>query len=152
MLSASIPNPSDEKLNDALKDFIPYVKRYCARISQPQEISAWETTEVEKERKGLKLDSQGWEEKREVEMLRSNPAFVLRQWVLEESISKLEETGVEGIEQGRRELARVLDVRLCLFLLFLFLSSLSAPFYSSTFSLLLIDSPLLIIGMYWEKY
>jgi hypothetical protein len=123
MLSASIPNPSDEKITDASKDFIPYLTTYRGRISQPEEISAWETAEVEKERKGLKLDGEGWEEKREVEMLRSNPAFVLRQWVLEELISKLEETGVDGIEEGRRELARVLDVRLFLFLLFL--SSLS---------------------------
>jgi uncharacterized protein YdiU (UPF0061 family) len=130
MLSASIPNPSDEKINEASKDFIPYLKRYCGRISQPEEISAWETAEVEEQRKGLKLDGQGWEEKREVEMLRSNPAFVLRQWVLEELISKLEETGVDGIEEGRKELARVLDVRLFL----LSLSSLSAPSYSFHFS------------------
>jgi len=116
MLSASIPNPSDEKVNDASKDFIPYLERYCARISQPEEVEAWETAEIEKERKGLKLDGKGWEEKREVEMLRSNPAFVLRQWVLEELISKLEKTGVDGIEEGRKELARVLDVRLLLFL------------------------------------
>jgi hypothetical protein len=128
MLSASIPNPSDEKINDASKDFIPYLERYCARISQPEEISAWEVAQVEKEKKGLKLDGEGWEEKREVEMLRSNPAFVLRQWVLEELISKLEETGVEGIEEGRRELARVLDVRLFLFLLSL--SSLSLCSFS----------------------
>jgi uncharacterized protein YdiU (UPF0061 family) len=113
MLSASIPNPTDNKINDALKDFIPYLTRYCARISQPEEVKAWEECEVDKERKGLVLDlkGSGWEEKREIEMLRSNPAFVLRQWVLEELISKLEETGVEGIEEGRRELARVLDVR-----------------------------------------
>jgi uncharacterized protein YdiU (UPF0061 family) len=152
MLSASIPNPSDEKINEASKDFIPYLKRYCGRISQPEEVSAWETAEVEEERKGLKLDGEGWEEKREVEMLRSNPAFVLRQWVLEELISKLEKTGVDGIEEGRKELARVLDVRLFLFLLFRFLSPLSAPSYSSTFSPFRIDSPLLIPGMYWEKH
>jgi len=121
MLSASIPNPTDDKINDASKDFIPYLTRYCARISQPEEVSAWEAAEVQEERKGLKLEGEGWEEKREVEMLRSNPAFVLRQWVLEELIGKLEKTGVDGIEEGRRELARVLDVRL------LFISSLSDP-------------------------
>ena len=122
MLSASIPNPSDEKVNDASKDFIPYLERYCARISQSEEVEAWEGAEIEEERKGLKLDGKGWEEKREVEMLRSNPAFVLRQWVLEELISKLEKTGVEGIEEGRKELARVLDVRPFR------LSSFAAPF------------------------
>jgi len=121
MLSASIPNPTDDKINDASKDFIPYLTRYCARVSQPEEVSAWEAAEVQEERKGLKLNGEGWEEKREVEMLRSNPAFVLRQWVLEELIGKLENTGVDGIEEGRRELARVLDVRVLLFSLFLLL-------------------------------
>jgi hypothetical protein len=150
MLSASIPNPSDEKINDASKDFIPYLERYCSRLSQPEEISAWETAEVQEERKGLKLDGEGWQEKRELEMLRSNPAFVLRQWVLEELISKLEETGVDGIEEGRKELARVLDVRL--FLLLLFLSPLSAPSCSSSTFILLIDFSLFIIGMRCQKY
>jgi len=149
MLSASIPNPTVEKINDASKDFIPYLKRYCARISLPEEISAWEVAEVEKERKGLKLDGegQGWEEKREVEMLRSNPAFVLRQWVLEELISKLEETGVDGIEEGRRELARVLDVRLFLFLPLPILLPVLLPPLS-----LLIDSTLLFLGIYWRTH
>jgi len=104
---------------------------------------------VEKERKGLKLDGegQGWEEKREVEMLRSNPAFVLRQWVLEELISKLEETGVDGIEEGRRELARVLDVRLFLFLPLPILLPVLLPPLS-----LLIDSTLLFLGIYWRTH
>ena len=114
MLSASIPNPTDHKIEEASRDFIPYLERYCARLSQSEEREAWEVCEVEGDRRGIKLggDDSGWEEKREVEMLRSNPAFVLRQWVLEELISKLEETGVERIEEGRKELARVLDVRL----------------------------------------
>lgn len=112
MLSASIPNPTNQKIEDASKDFIPYLERYCARLLQPEEVGAWEESQVDEGRKGIRLEGGSWEEKREVEMLRSNPAFVLRQWVLEELISKLEETGVERIEEGRKELARVLDVRL----------------------------------------
>jgi hypothetical protein len=89
------------------------LERYCKRIQQPEEITAWEESEIEEERNGIIVErGVGWEEKREVAMLRSNPAFVLRQWVLEELIGKLEETGVDRIEEGRKELARVLDVRL----------------------------------------
>ena len=43
-------------------------------------------------------------------MKRANPRFVLRQWVLEETIAKLEVTGVEGIKEGRAVLAKILDV------------------------------------------
>lgn len=52
----------------------------------------------------------GWEAKRERGMTMVNPRFVLRQWVLEEIIAKLEESGVEDIVEGRKVLARILDV------------------------------------------
>jgi uncharacterized protein YdiU (UPF0061 family) len=117
MLVASIPLSTPEKISDALKDFVPYFQNYCTRISSPSEKTAWEEVQVERDVKGVTLEGGGWEEKREVEMLRSNPNFILRQWVLEELIAKLESTGVERLEEGRKELARVLDVRSLLFLL-----------------------------------
>lgn len=115
-LSSSIPLPNDEKIKEATRDFIPYFERYCARLNQDEEVKAWEECIVEQDRNGLVWNGKegGWEGKREIEMLRSNPAFVLRQWVLEELIGKLEDTGVERIEEGRKELARVLDVGLLL--------------------------------------
>jgi uncharacterized protein YdiU (UPF0061 family) len=116
MLQSSIPLPSPEKIMDALKDFTPYLQNYCTRISSPAEKTAWEESDVGRDVKGVALEGEGWEDKREVEMLRSNPNFILRQWVLEELIGKLENTGVERIEEGRKELARVLDVRSLLFL------------------------------------
>lgn len=111
MLRASIPLPTDEKITDAMKDFIPYFKNYCERVSSEEEKTAWTESHVEKDVKGVVLEGEGWEDKREVEMLRVNPKFILRQWVLEELIGKLESTGTDRIEEGRRELARVLDVR-----------------------------------------
>lgn len=111
MLRASIPLPTDEKITDALKDFIPYFQNYCERVSSEQEKTAWTESHVERDVKGVVLEGEGWEDKRQVEMLRVNPKFILRQWVLEELISKLESTGTDRIEEGRRELARALDVR-----------------------------------------
>jgi uncharacterized protein YdiU (UPF0061 family) len=133
MLQASIPLSTPEKISDASKDFVPYFQKYCQRVSSPAENTAWEESDVEKDVKGVILEGGGWEEKREVEMLRSNPNFILRQWVLEELIGKLESTGTERLEEGRKELARVLDVRPCsLFPLSLLpLSSVSPLGYSS---------------------
>jgi uncharacterized protein YdiU (UPF0061 family) len=113
MLSASIPNPSDDKVTDAIKDFTPYLTRFAERISRRDEVDAWTAAALSPNERGVEVpEGAEWESKREVEMLRHNPKFVLRQWVLEELIAKLEETGVDRIEEGRRELARVLDVGL----------------------------------------
>lgn len=114
MLKESIPNPTDEKVTEATKDFTPYFQRFKDRISSSEEVDAWSSAHIAQSERGIEYTtstSEGeWEKKREVEMLRHNPKFVLRQWVLEELISKLEETGVERIQEGRKELARVLDV------------------------------------------
>lgn len=110
MLRASLSNPSDEQLQEAKKDFGPYLTRFAARVQQPEEVAAWESATVQQNDRGVELSGDGWEEKRKMDMLRSNPKFVLRQWVLEELIEKLEKSGVERIEDGRKDLAKVLDV------------------------------------------
>lgn len=118
MLRASLSNPKDEQIKEAAKDFEPYLTRFSARIQQPEEVSAWEETTIPDNDRGIELigGGSGWEEKRRTDMKRHNPKFVLRQWVLEELISKLEESGVERIEDGRKDLAKVLDVSIAPFL------------------------------------
>lgn len=54
----------------------PWLKHYAAVIEQNRD--AWETTEG------------NWEDKRSAEMRSVNPRFTLRQWLLEETIKKLE--------------------------------------------------------------
>lgn len=110
MLRASLSNPKDDQIKEAAKDFEPYLARFSARIRQPEEVSAWEATVIPENDRGLELVGSGWAEKRRTDMKRHNPKFVLRQWVLEELIGKLEESGVERIEDGRKDLAKVLDV------------------------------------------
>lgn len=111
MLRASLVNPRDEQVEEAKRDFEPYLTRFAGRLQQPEEVEAWGKAEVAEEDRGVKLHGSGWEDKREAEMKRANPKFILRQWVLEELITKLEDTGVDRIEEGRRELAKLLDVR-----------------------------------------
>lgn len=70
---------------------------YARRLTDAEEVSAWGGGDE-------------WVKKRQTAMEQANPRFVLRQWVLEELIAQLEETGVEKIEEGRAKLSRVLDV------------------------------------------
>lgn len=86
-------------------------------------MKAWEIAEIPTDHKGVGMASEqngnsngtatgtgSWEDKRWNDMLGYNPKFILRQWVLEELIAKLEKSGVEDIEQGRKDLAKILDV------------------------------------------
>lgn len=53
------------------------------------------------------------EDARLKKMQETNPRFILRQWVLEDTISKMEEAlKVDNVPQARKVLARVLEVRL----------------------------------------
>lgn len=57
-----------------------------------------------------RVKEEAWEGRNEA-MKRTNPRFVLRQWVLEETISKMENAIKDGqVDQAREVLARVLDV------------------------------------------
>ncbi len=84
--------------NDALR---PWLKAYAARISAEQ--PAWE-----EHARGSATDAT-WETARCTEMRTHNPRFVLRQWLLEETIAKLEKG--EGAAR-RKVLADVLAMAL----------------------------------------
>ena len=84
--------PTDAKRDDVKRAVKPWLQTYAARIKQERE--SW--------------TGQDWEVQRCAEMRKVNPRFVLRQWVLEETIKKLEEG--EGLER-RRVLGHVLKVR-----------------------------------------
>lgn len=62
------------------------------------------------------LESRASEEERKGEMLRSNPRFVLRQWVLEELIKgmtgDLKQADEAGLNGAREKLAKMLKVSL----------------------------------------
>jgi uncharacterized protein YdiU (UPF0061 family) len=94
-LADNIPkNPTDKKRSEVRDSFKPWLKTYAARVKSEQE--SWAAS------------GEDWEEYRCAEMRKVNPRFVLRQWVLEETIKKLEEG--EGLER-RRVLAHILKVR-----------------------------------------
>nr|XP_019046563.1 hypothetical protein I302_05313 [Kwoniella bestiolae CBS 10118]OCF25493.1 hypothetical protein I302_05313 [Kwoniella bestiolae CBS 10118] len=83
---------SDEKLNLAEEEFNRWFQVYATRAASEEEQQAY--------------SAQGeWEAVREREMKSSNPRFVLRQWVLEETIEKMEKALT-----GPYVLAKVLDM------------------------------------------
>lgn len=88
--------PHPEKLNQvkASTDFREWLTKYANRILEERE--EWEIGSQEE------VDTL-----REKQMNRTNPRFVLRQWVLEEVIAKVEKDALNG----SRVLAKVLRVR-----------------------------------------
>ncbi|KAG7562936.1 hypothetical protein FFLO_01626 [Filobasidium floriforme] len=82
MVETAKPNKRSEG-KDALK---PWFKQYAAAIEQDRAL--WESA------------GDKWEESRSAEMRGVNPRFVLRQWLLEETIKKLE----HGSGLARRKL------------------------------------------------
>ena len=92
-LADCIPKkPTDTKRDDVKRAAKPWLQTYAERITQEQ--GSW-------------TGGEDWEAQRCVEMRKVNPRFVLRQWVLEETIKKLEEG--EGLER-RRVLGHILKV------------------------------------------
>ncbi|WWD17013.1 hypothetical protein CI109_101449 [Kwoniella shandongensis] len=109
--TTSLPSDAAEAAERA---FSSWLKVYAARVMQDGEQAAWTKA--------------GGEEGRLREMKAINPRFVLRQWILEEVIEKMEKslteayTSVEakdevdekkvenGIKDARRELVKILDM------------------------------------------
>ena len=88
--------PSTDARERAKKDWLAWLETYGNRIEEERD--EWGAGE-------------GWERAREMEGRKVNPRFVLRQWVLEEVIKKVD----DDPEIGKRILAKVLDVRGLLF-------------------------------------
>lgn len=82
---------STEKREAARKDIKEWLDTYANRIQEEGE--AWN-------------GGDDWLKTREVEMKNANPRFVLRQWVLEDVIKRVEEDHVSG----KQILAKVLQV------------------------------------------
>lgn len=82
------------------------------RVRASAELKAWLTRYsnriLEEREEWGPISQEGVDTLREKEMNEVNPRFVLRQWILEEVITKVEKDAVSG----RRILAKVLEVRL----------------------------------------
>lgn len=78
-----------------------WLRTYAARATSADEKAAWEKDAPDGE----------WEEIRTVAMRAVNPRFVLRQWLLEETIKTVDEAlKAKDVTGARKVLARVLDV------------------------------------------
>lgn len=99
----------------ARADIEKWLSVYADRVLSADERAAWEAFTVSETERDLEAygptvkHGEHWLAKRETETRRWNPRFVLRQWVLEETIGELEER--KDIKERRAVLAKVLDVR-----------------------------------------
>lgn len=97
---ASIFETSFESRKDdveATKAWCEWLSIYAERIERDLQGGEWQQSEGS--------ESDAWE-KREREMRHANPRFVLRQWVLEEIIKRVQDDTVTG----KRALAKVHEV------------------------------------------
>ena len=92
------PKASGDSLPNR-EDWTPWLRKFAARIEKDKgEWTSKDDTTGEQDK---------WYERRTEETLRANPRFILRQWVLEEVIAKVERDPVSA----KRVLAKVLEVR-----------------------------------------
>lgn len=84
---AQVSDSSSVDITEATKDWLEWLDRYAARTNDKAEEEAWSETD--------------WESARMTEGKRSNPRFVLRQWVLEELIKSLTDDAT-AISNGTR--------------------------------------------------
>lgn len=99
---ASLVNNSHEAHTDDVdftRDWCAWLAKYAERVENEMDSGAWAAGENGEQKDKL------WE-KREKEMRRANPRFILRQWVLEEIIKRVQ----DDIPTGQRALAKVHEV------------------------------------------
>ncbi|GJJ08203.1 hypothetical protein Clacol_002411 [Clathrus columnatus] len=82
---------SETKRDDAKKDWVEWLQKFSKRIEDEKD--DWDS-------------SDDWLTTRKIEAKKSNPRFVLRQWVLEEVIKKVD----EDYNEGKHILAKVLEM------------------------------------------
>jgi uncharacterized protein YdiU (UPF0061 family) len=105
---------SDAGQSGAAEDFTKWLATYATRVTSDDEQLAWESFAVDETESATTAHGpsvtggEAWLAKRETEVRRWNPRFVLRQWVLEETIGELEER--KDIKERRAVLARILEV------------------------------------------
>ena len=86
------PSDSISRAEEALG---AWLRVYAKRVMDPEEQAAWKESG----------------ENRAQAMKNANPRFILRQWVLEDTIAKMDAAVKKGdIPEARKVLARVLDV------------------------------------------
>jgi uncharacterized protein YdiU (UPF0061 family) len=120
--SSSILSPKGDDLERAKNASKGWLLRFAERVSAEEEKAAWSEAWLEEDHKRFgpsDIAMESWESKRREGMRRTNPRFVLRQWVLEELIAELTAMGVgdesrteEAMVEARKRLARILDVSL----------------------------------------
>lgn len=94
--------PQQEGGSTRWKDWL---EKYAARIESERE--EWITASPEGDWEWVSASSDSdWQGQREKEARLANPRFVLRQWVLEEVIAKVE----ADRQNGRHVLAKVMQV------------------------------------------
>ena len=90
----------DVDREEAPKVWKPWLEAYAQRIEREKESRVWG-------------DDAKFDQKREREMKKANPRFVLRQWVLEEIIARVK----DDPDNGKRALAKIHEVCIFLFLI-----------------------------------
>ena len=91
------PDPSKTNIDQAKEDWRKWFAAYAKRI---------QSEHADAESLGWDPDFQKMENQRETEMRAVNPRFVLRQWVLEDVIKKVERDS----NSGKRVLAKVMHM------------------------------------------
>lgn len=98
-VQAGIVARKQEEVEQAIEGWKSWFEAYARRISEAGEKEAW--------------GGDDWEVRRKEEMIRVNPRFVVRQWVLEALIKGMEGDLSKGErDDARKKLANILKVSL----------------------------------------
>lgn len=103
VLDRLVETAQPRQQSEAKIDFRAWLRIYAQRTLEDKEAWAAKTESASKSGQ-----SAGWETTRSAAMRKVNPRFVLRQWVLEELIGKLEHGPLDVSPQ--EALGRIMDV------------------------------------------
>jgi len=100
----SADGTSSVNIATASKEWLEFLTRFAGRINRDDKQASWKTSAAAKP---------DWESFRESETKRYNPRFILRQWVLEEIIEKVQKDA-EAVAAGTRSVTDSSDARMAL--------------------------------------